>query len=402
MLIKNGRIFYNGDFVEKSILIEEEKIKKIGSHVENEESELIDAKGLLILPGLIDPHVHLREPGAEYKEDFRTGTRAAIAGGVTTVIDMPNNPLPTITVERLREKERLAKQKALCDVYFHFGATYDNFDEIKKANPLSLKIYMGKTTGTLLIKDDETIEKHFQNFDKRKPIVLHAEDADYLGKYPCRSEEAARIAVARAVALAKKTNRIIHIAHVSTRAEIDEARKFDGCTVETAPHYLFLSKKYAEKNKSLGLVRPPLRSESERRALWQMFDKINCIATDHAPHTLEDKENGANGFPGLETSLALMLDAYNRRLVSIADIVAKMAENAAKIFNLPLVGKIEFGYLANLIFVDVKEEWKVRGEELETKCKWSPFDGKLLKGKVKKVIVRGKLIYDEGDFFSTI
>ncbi len=396
MQIENGKLFIDGKIIEKTLCIDEEIIKSIGASSVNE--EIINARGLLVMPGLIDVHVHLREPGAEYKEDFRTGTRAAIAGGITTVIDMPNNLQPTITLEKLKEKQKLAKEKAVCDVYFHFGTTPDNFQEVKKANPPSLKIYMGNTTGMLLVKDDEVIKKHFENFDKKKPIILHAEDADYLEKHPDKPEEAARLAVERAVTLASSTSRRIHIAHTSTVAEVNAAKKWKLCTVETAPHYLFLSKKYFKENTKLGDVRPPLRDEEQRQALWKVFNQIECIATDHAPHTLEDKENGASGFPGLETSFALMLDGYNKRLIALTDIMQKMTSNPAKIFNLAQLGKIENDFFANLIFVDVKEEWKIKGEELETKCKWSPFEGRIVKGKVKKVILKGKLVYEDGEF----
>ena len=232
------------------------------------------------------------------------------------------------------------------------------------------------------INDENIIKKHFENFDKNKPIVIHAEGQQLIEKI---------------AALAKKTKRKIHLAHATTAKEI-ETIKAIGASVEVTPHHLFLSKKHEEKLGKLAPVKPPLRDETSRKSLWQNLDKIDCIATDHAPHSLEDKENGAYGYPGLETSLALMLDAYNKRLLTLSWIVERMATNPAKIFGLNC-GEIATGKKADLIIVDVKGEWRVNGEELETKCKWSPFDGQMLKGRVKTVIRNGKVVYENEEFY---
>jgi len=390
MLIKNGKLFIDGQIVEKDLLIEDEKIVKIGKS----DGEILDAKGLLILPGMTDIHVHLREPGETQKEDFYTGTRAALAGGITTVMDMPNNSIPTTTAERLDEKKKLA-EKALCDVYFHFGATNNNFDEVKKANPDSLKIYMAKSTGDLTITDENVIKKHFENFDSEKRVFIHAEDQEIINKKD-RSEKAALSAIEKIKRISN--GRKIHIVHATTKDEIELCKTIENCTVETCPQYMFLSKKDEERLGQFGLVYPPLRDESQRKELWGALDKVDCIATDHAPHTKEEKEEGVRGMPGLETSLHLMLDAYNKRLLTMDWIISRMAEKPSEIYGLKL-GRIKEGYYANLVFVDLKEEWIVKGEELQTKCKWSPFEGKKLKGKVKKTIFKGELKYEEGEFY---
>ena len=380
----NGRMFLKNQIVEKGIVIEDGIIKKIANIAQSEQEkqdQVINANNMLILPGLVDVHVHMREPGDTYKEDFLTGSKAAIAGGITTVIDMPNNKVPTVTAARLEEKKKLAK-RAICDIFFHMGTTEDNFNEIKKADPISLKIYASETTGNMKINDENIIKKHFENFDKNKPIVIHAEGQQLIEKI---------------AALAKKTKRKIHLAHATTAKEI-ETIKAIGASVEVTPHHLFLSKKHEEKLGKLAPVKPPLRDETSRKSLWQNLDKIDCIATDHAPHSLEDKENGAYGYPGLETSLALMLDAYNKRLLTLSWIVERMATNPAKIFGLNC-GEIATGKKADLIIVDVKGEWRVNGEELETKCKWSPFDGQMLKGRVKTVIRNGKVVYENEEFY---
>ncbi len=397
MIIENVKVFHKGKIVNKDIRIKNQKIEGlINTTVKGERR--IDGDGLLVLPGMIDPHVHLRDPGATHKEDFHTGTRAAIAGGFTTVLDMPNNPKPTITKKRLDEKIKLAKKKAICDVGFHFGTTDDNFKEIEKTKPDSLKIIMGQTTGSLLIRDGEVIEKHFRKFPKNKIIVLHAEDQEYIEKTGDGGPKSAWRAVDKAVELARRTDRKIHIAHAGTKKEVEIVKGWKKATVEVAPHYLFLSKKDFGKLEFKRFVKPPLREESERMKLWGVLDKIDCIATDHAPHLIEEKKEGAYGFPGLETSLHLFLNSYIEGLVSLKWIVERMSENPAKIFGIKGKGKIQKGYFADLVFVDLKKEWVVKGDRLETKCKWSPFEGKKLKGKVVGVMNKGKIKYWDGKF----
>jgi len=393
--IKGGRVFIDGGFVEKDILLEGDRIIQIGNNLHSDEKP-INASGLLVVPGLIDPHVHLREPGAEHKEDFRSGTKAAVAGGFTTVIDMPNNPMPTITAEKLMEKKSLASKKAVCDVRFHFGATDSNLEEVAKANPDSMKIYMGRTTGDLMLRDSGSLEKHFAQFDHEKPIVVHASD-DSKSEVKNLEKTYSNEEFARAVA--EKHDRRVHLAHVSVSHEIHLFKKFAKASCEAAPHYLFLNSKDSERLGKLGTVYPPLRSEQKRITLWNALDRIDCIATDHAPHTIEDKDEGAHGFPGLETCLGLMLDAHNKGLLGLDWFLPRMTENPAKIFNLDRLGKIAPGAMANLTLIDLKKEWEVKGSELFTKCAWSPFEGKKLKGKAHSVTYNGELIFEEGQFY---
>ncbi len=388
--IKGGKVFCKGGFSEVDILLSDGRIEKIARNLKGDEN--YNAKGLLVLPGLIDPHVHLREPGATEKEDFRTGTQAAVAGGFTTVMDMPNNPLPTTTVQRLREKVNLARRKALCSVLFHFGATDSNFEEIRNAHPRSLKIYLGKTTGELFLRNPTSLEKHFQNYDGN--FFFHADvsegnEEQQIGETCKKIETIGR--------LSERYSRKSHIAHAST-GKIVELSKSLGMTVETAPHYLFLDEKDAKKLGYRGTVYPSLRSDKIRKTLWNKIKEADCIATDHAPHTLEDKKNGAHGFPGLETSLAVMLGAYHSKKLKLEWIIERMSEKPADIFGLGSVGRITEGYSADIAILDLKKQWKVRGEDLYTKCKWSPFEGKKLKGKIKSVFCHGRLIFDGYDF----
>jgi dihydroorotase len=394
LLVRDGLVFINGSFSAKDILIDDGMISAIGSGFKGDET--INAAGCLVLPGLIDPHVHLREPGDTHKEDFRTGGRAAIAGGFTTVMDMPNNRIPTITKERLEEKRRLAKEKALCDVLFHFGGTDSNFDEVRKADPQSLKLYLGKTTGELMLHDPASLGKHFASFQKDRPIVLHACDDD---PDEHKNLEKTWANIENSVSLASKTKRRIHIAHVSTEHEITIAKRYAGCTVEVAPHYLFLSKNDLERLGPYGKVYPSLRSEQKRITLWKSLERVDCIATDHAPHTPEDKEAGAAGFPGLETSLALMFDACARGLLDRIWVTERMSSRVADAFNLKGKGRIRKGVAGDLTIADPKAEWKVDAADFETKCRWSPFDGKTLKGRVRTVIKAGKPLYVENEFW---
>ncbi|MBI5046771.1 dihydroorotase family protein [Candidatus Micrarchaeota archaeon] len=395
LLVRGGLIFLGDKFERKDILISDDgKIEKITGMREGAD-EVVNATNMLVLPGLIDPHVHLREPGDTYKEDFKTGSRAAIAGGFTTVIDMPNNKEPTITKTRLDEKIQLAKKKAVCDILFHFGGTDDNFTEVKKANPQSLKLYLGKTTGNLLLRKPDSIEKHFANFPSERPIVLHACDHSELEKV---NLDKTFDCVKNAIAIAEKTNHRVHLAHASTKKEIEIAKKYKNATVEVAPHHLFLSTKDLERLGPFGSVYPPLKSEQKRIGLWSALDIVDCIATDHAPHTIEDKDEGAAGFPGLETSLALMLEGCNRGLIDKIWVAQCMSENVAKAFNIKDKGKLAPGFWGDVTLVDLGKEWTVSGSEMESKCKWSPFDGKKLKGKVHTVIRKGEPVYVEEQF----
>ncbi len=393
LVIRNGTAFIDGKFVRKDILIEGGSISSIGAALKG--GEAIDATDLLVLPGLIDPHVHLREPGDVYKEDFTTGSRAAIAGGFTTVMDMPNNALPTITKARLEEKIRLAKEKALCDVLFHFGGTDDNFDEVKSANPQSLKLYLGQTTGNMVLRDPASMEKHFQNFPKERQIVLHTCDHSDVEEVNLKKTYAT---IEAAISSARKTSRKIHLAHASTAHEIALAKTYDKCTVEVAPHYLFLSSKDQERLGYLAKVYPPLKSEQKRLGLWKALPQADCIATDHAPHTVEDKDRGAAGFPGLETSLAVMLQGYGRGLLDMEWIIGRMSANVADIFGLKGRGRLEKGAVGDITILDPKEDWKVDGTELQTKCGWSPFEGMELRGRVHTVVKGGELAYQEYEF----
>ena len=396
MIIKNAKFYLGGKVVTKDILIEKGKIAGIGKF----KGEGIDAKGLFALPGLIDPHVHLRDPGLTYKEDFHSGTRAALAGGFTTVLDMPNTKPPTTTAASLKKKQEIAKKKAVCDYGLHFGATKNNFVEVKKAKPNSMKLCMGETTGNLLVDDVYSILKHFSSFPKEKPLIVHAEDKETLEAIEKikkgSAEIAEKIAVEKARLFAEQTDRVVYFAHTTTFEAVHLAKIWKKSFVEVAPHHLFLSmEKDGKRLKKYSKVYPPLRSEAERRELWGALYFVDAVGSDHAPHTPQDKRQGAAGFPGLETTLALFLNAYNKGMVELPWIINRMAENPAKIFGLNTKGRIGKGYDGDITLVDLKERWKVNADEFESKCGWTPYEGFKLKGRVKKVILRGNLVVED-------
>ncbi len=332
---------------------------------------------------MIDVHTHLRDPGATHKEDFYTGTCAALAGGVTMVLDMPNNPTPTITSSALQKKDKIAKEKAVCDYGLIFGASQDdNTNEFKKVvqRTIALKVYMDHTTGSLLIEDLSLLEKIFQNWNCPKPIMVHAEAGT----------------LAKAIALAYLYKRHLHCCHVSLKEEVELIKKAKQrglkITSEVTPHHLFLTSKDQKKLGPYGIMKPPLR-DGDQESLWQGIKDgtIDMIGTDHAPHTKEEKESGKPpyGVTGLETALPLLLNAVRHRRISLEKVVELYHENPRKIFKLP---KQKNTYIE----VDLNSEWKISNDNLKTKCGWTPFNNWEVYGKVEKVVLRGRTVYKDG------
>jgi dihydroorotase len=379
--IINGMAFIDGKLDKKNILIEEEIIKEI-SEKEFNADNVIDASEKIVLPGIIDSHVHMREPGHEYKEDFFTGSCAAAAGGITTFIDMPNNKNPIITAEDLENKRQLAK-KSIVNYGFYFGTNGKNIDEFKKVrNAAALKIYMDKTTGNLLVNDYNELNDIFMNFEK---IAIHGE----------------RKNIEKAIKLAIKHNNKIHICHVSSKKDIDMIKKYrennKNIYVEVTPHHLFLTKD-DEKN-AFFLMKPELKAKQDQDALWKAIEEgiIDRIGTDHAPHTKDEKnsDNPPYGIPGLETMLPLLLNAVNNGKLSLDKLVELTVENPVKMFNIKNKGRIKHGFDADLTIVDMDMEKTVKNEELFTKCKWSSWDEKKLRGWPIITIVNGKIVFEK-------
>ncbi len=340
---------------------------------------------LLQLPGLIDPHVHLREPGATHKEDFDSGTAAALAGGFTLVLTMPNTQPPLTDGVSLRLAKEAARAKARCDYALFLGAGAENHEAgaALAEQVCGLKMYLDQTYGPLRLDDMSVWQRHFRAWPRALPIVAHAESRS----------------MAAILLLAALQDRPVHIAHVSRREEIELIRlaKSRGLkvTCEVAPHHLFLTEddlpRLGQGHPGRGEVRPRLAAADDVRALWENLDVIDCFATDHAPHTLAEKD-GADpppGFPGLETALALLLNAVRQGRLSLDDLVARMHTNPRRIFGLAAQPE-------TLVEADPDAEWEVRAAELHTRCGWTPFEGMRLTGRVRRVKLRGRLAFEDG------
>ncbi len=385
MMLENCKIIQNGRETECDILIEDGKIKKIGHNI-YDSGKRIDLGGLHVLPGLIDPHVHFREPGLTHKEDFLSGSKAAAAGGITTVLDMPNTVPPTITVELLEHKRELAK-KSLVNFGFHFGAAADNIDEIKKAkNVASTKVFMNLSTGKMMIKDDKALKEVFA---ASKIVTVHAE-----GKM-----------VDKAIRLSKECKNRLYLCHISQRSELEtiRAEKTDRIYAEATPHHLFLSEQ--DDRDSFTKMIPGLKSVMDREALFAAVKDrlIDTIGTDHAPHTTGEKlsEEYPHGVPGCETMLPLLLNAVNDGDLSLARVQELCCHNPAKIFRIKNKGFLLPGYDADIVVIDMDLAKEVDEEELFTKCGWSPFQGWTLMGWPVMTIVNGNIVFNDGDIDET-
>ena len=382
LLIKNGKIYQNNILIKKNIFIKDNKITKI-TNQELKADNIIDAKNKITIPGLIDGHVHFREPGQTHKEDFLTGSMAAAAGGITTVLDMPNTNPPTTNLQRLEEKRKLAK-KSIVNFGFHFGSTLNNISEIKNVkNIASVKVYMDYTTGDLKIDNFDVLKKIFSS---NKTIAVHGENENIL----------------KALESIKYGNNHVHFCHVSSKEELHYATSNikNSVSVEVCPHHLFLTAKDLNDLGAFGEMKPSLKTIEDGKALWEGIynGKVNTIATDHAPHTKEEKLeiNYPYGVPGCETMLPLLLHASNNKKIELKKIIQLCCENPAKIFKIKDKGFIKEGFDADLTIIDLNLEKEVKNDELFTKCKWSPFNGWKIKGWPVTTIVNGKIIFDNG------
>lgn len=376
----------------------EEEIKNIEK---NEKLEIIDLKGKTVMPGVIDVHTHMREPGITAKEDFATGSRACAKAGVTTFYDMPNTIPTTTTLEALRDKKKLASEKSIVNYGFHFGGSRNNnIDEIKKVleakEANTVKIFMNVTTGEMLIEDEDILKNVFKN---SKLVLVHAENE----------------MIDKAIEYNKNYGNGLYVCHIPSKEELKkvlEAKKNPELNTEkhpvyaeVTPHHLFLNEEIREstdRNKMLLRMKPELRTKKDNEFLWEALNngEVDTIGTDHAPHLISEKlEKITFGMPGVETSLALMLNAYNEGKVKLEMIQKLMSENPAKIMKISKRGKLEEGYYADVIAVDLDKEWTVGVDDtIESKCGWTPYENWKLKGKNVLTIVNGKVVYQNNKF----
>jgi len=341
---------------------------------------------MLTLPGLIDPHVHLREPGATHKEDWTTGTAAALAGGFTCVLAMPNTQPPLVDTSTWAQVQSLAQQKALCDFGLFLGATQDNalVASALADRTCGLKMYLNHTYGPLHLAELTIIAAHMERWPATRPIVVHAEGHS----------------LAVAILLAALYGKRLHVAHVSRADEITLIRlaKERGwpVTCEATPHHLFLcDRDIPALGSGRAMVRPPLASAADVQALWDNLAVIDCFATDHAPHTLTEKDstNPPPGFPGLETALSLFLAAVRAGRLSLEDMVARMFTNPRHIFGLPEQPQ-------TFVQVDQDSTWVAHGASLHSRCQWTPWEGQEMRGRVIQVTLRGQVVYRDGQILA--
>ena len=425
-LIKHAKIVNEGEIIEGDILIEDNFIKKIDSSisVKSANVNVIDAEGNYVFPGMIDDQVHFREPGLTHKATIETESKAAVAGGITSFIEMPNTNPQTTTIEKLEEKFAIAEQSSYANYSFMFGGTNDNLDEILKINPKTvagLKLFLGSSTGNMLVDDPEIIEKIFSSTDM--VISVHCEDeatirenlakakAEYGDDIPMemhpiiRSEDACYISSSKAIELAKKTGARLHVFHLSTAKETalftnKIPLKDKKITTEVCIHHLWFSDKDYKAKGSHIKWNPAVKTEDDRDGLWKALldGRIDVIATDHAPHTIDEKSNSylnaPSGGPLVQHAFVALLEAYHKEKISLETIAQKTAHNPAILFNVEKRGYIKEGYYADLIIVDLKNPWTVNKENILYKCGWSPFEGNTFKSRITHTFVNGKLAYN--------
>lgn len=429
ILILNGRLVNEGLLEEKDLYIKNGLIEKIGNDLsEIEADKVIDASGKIVIPGVIDDQVHFREPGLTDKANIFTESRAAVAGGVTSFMEMPNTVPNATTIELLEDKYEIASKTSLANYSFFLGATNDNIDEIVKADPENIcgvKIFMGSSTGNMLVNEPEALEALFSRC--KMLIATHCEDeatikanaAMYKEKYgddvpfsahpEIRSAEACYKSSSYAVELAKKHNTRLHILHISTK---DEISLFDNTiplkdkriTSEVCIHHMWFEKKDYDTKGSLIKWNPAVKTAEDKEALFEALldDHLDVIATDHAPHTLGEKNNNywkaPSGGPLIQHSLVAMLEFYHQGKISLEKIVEKMCHNPAICLQVKDRGYLREGYKADLAIVDLNASWTVDKDNILYKCQWSPFEGQIFRSRVSHTIVSGHLAYEEGIF----
>ncbi|RAP24734.1 dihydroorotase [Candidatus Marinamargulisbacteria bacterium SCGC AG-343-K17] len=404
------------------LLVKAGKIVKIAPSITEPADQVIQESGLTLMPGVIDTHVHFREPGPTQKETIASGSKAAVSGGVTTFFDMPNNQPATITVDALNQKKQIAKQTSYSNYNFYIGATLDNLDELIKAdNCPGIKIFMGSSTGNMLVDDQQILDDIFKHANK--PIVIHSEDetmvrenmdrykgsSDVSDHMNIRTPEAALACTKRAVELAKKHQQRLHILHLTTADEVDWLLSQDlppYITVEVCIQHLLLhAPEVYDRLGTFAQINPPLRTESHANRLWFGLQNglISSIVTDHAPHLIEEKNQpfgqAPSGMPGVETLLPLTLQFFHDQRATLHDVSRWLSGAAQRLFNIDRRGQLLDGYFADLVLVDLNTEWTIENKATVSQCGWSAFDGWTVKGRPIMTFVNGQMVFREGEFF---
>ncbi len=429
-LIKNARVVNEGNIKKRDILIDGDIILKISKsiNVNATDVNIIEADNNYLIPGLIDDQVHFREPGLTHKATIETESKAAVAGGITSFIEMPNTVPQSTTIAKLEEKFLIAKNTSWANYSFMFGGTNDNLNEILKVDPKNvagLKLFLGSSTGNMLVDNPDVLEEIFKKTDLL--ISVHCEDEKtikdnleiYLDKYgddipiemhpKIRNEEACYISSSKAIELAKKTGARLHVFHLSTKKETnlfsnDKPLLEKKITAEVCVHHLWFSEEDYKTKGTHIKWNPAVKSKKDRDGLWEALldDRIDVIATDHAPHTIEEKRNkytqAPSGGPLVQHALVALLEMYHNGKISLEKIVEKACHNPAILFQIKERGYIREGYKADLVLVDLKSPWTVQKENILYKCQWSPFEGTTFKSKVTHTFVNGILTYENFKF----
>lgn len=394
MLIKNCKVIIEGEEQIRDILIENEKIVSIEENISVETSEIIDAEKNYVISGIIDPHVHLRDPGLTHKEDFTTGSMACVKGGITLFFDMPNTVPNTITKEALIEKKQLHTGKSYADYGFWFGGSKtDNHEDVAEVANLNMavatKVFMNVSTGNMLVEDDTVLENIFR---ASKLVGVHAEGD----------------MVKKAIALSEKCDVPVYLCHLSTKEEVEYLReaKAKGLKVygEVTPHHLFLNTDDVKKNPLLRM-KPELKTKEDNEALWNgiLDGTIDTIGTDHAPHRIEEKKEKLTfGIPGAENSLEMMLKAVKSGKITLEKLTKIMSENTAQIFGIKNKGKLAVGYDADLVIIDMNTNEIITKDSVVSKCGWTPYENIEKGGKILTTIVRGNVVFNNGKFINKI
>jgi dihydroorotase len=426
-LILNAKVVNEGRVTEQDVLIKGERIEKIGNDLQSLPARnIIDASGKLLMPGAIDDQVHFREPGLTHKGSIYSESRAAAAGGVTSFMEMPNTVPPTFTQALLEDKYKIAERDSLANYSFYIGAAHDNFEDVMKTDlkkVCGLKIFMGSSTGNLLVDDPALLEKLFSNFSGL--IATHCEHEptirknleDFKLKYgehvpmemhpKIRSREACYQSSSFAVSLAKKHNTRLHVLHISSAKETDLFdRSIDltkkRITAEACIHHLWFSDKDYQTLGSKIKWNPAIKTDQDREEIWRALldDRLDVIATDHAPHTLEEKSmtyfKAPSGGPLVQHSLVAMLDFHFNKKISLEKIVQKMCHNPALLFKVKERGFIREGYFADLVLVDPAVAWTVDKKNILAHCGWSPFENHTFKSQVDTTFVSGSKVFEKG------
>ena len=427
-LIKNATIVNENRIFEADVLLQDDRIERIGKDISDDEAKVIDAYGKYLLPGVIDDQVHFREPGLTHKGNIASESRAAIAGGITTFMEQPNTNPQTTTIGKLEEKFAMANSSSYANYSFLFGGTNDNLEELKRLDKNAcsgVKLFLGSSTGNMLVDDEEVLEKIFRSTEM--VISAHCEDegtirsnlAKYKEQYGddipvkyhplIRSEEACYLSSSKAINLAKKTGARLHVFHLSTGKEMDlfrndiplEEKKI---TSEVCIHHLWFSDTDYDTKGTLIKWNPAVKTANDRTKLWEALldDRIDVIATDHAPHLLGEKDNvytkAPSGGPLVQHALPAMLQKHKEGMISLEKLVEKMSHNPAKLFDIEKRGFIREGYYADLVLVDLDNPWEATRENVFYKCGWSPFDGFTFASKITHTFVNGHLAYENGSF----